>query len=90
MFSDAELKSIMLAVLRGRPEGATECTLEGAVQRALDWGSKVRTQTLLLDLVISGKVVIAVTPEGEIRFTGGREKERASHGGSATNGRLVP
>jgi hypothetical protein len=90
MFSDAELKSIMLAVLRGRPEGASECTLEQALQRALDWGSKVRTQTLLLDLVVSGKVVIAVTPEGELRFSKGRGQDHADHGRSTTNGTLAP
>lgn len=69
MFSDAELKSIVLAVLRGRPDGASEGAIENALQRAIDWGSKVRTQSLLLDLVVAGSVVIAVTPDGEIRFS---------------------
>jgi hypothetical protein len=68
MLSEDELKSIILAVIKGRPEGASDSAIEEGIQRALDWGSKVRTQSLLLDLIVSGSVVISVTPSGEIRF----------------------
>lgn len=69
MFSDRELKSIILAVLQGRPEGAPEEAVEEGIQQVLDWGSKVRAQSLLLDLVCSGRVAISVLPSGEIRFS---------------------
>lgn len=69
MFSDNEMKSIVLAVLRGQTVGVTESALDDGIQHVVDWGSKVRTQALLLDLILSGRVVVSVTPEGEIRFT---------------------
>jgi hypothetical protein len=76
MFSDSDLKSIILAVLRGQPDGASEDAVEDGIQRALEWGSKVRTQSLLLDLVFSGKVVISVLPSGEIRFSRASEAQQ--------------
>ena len=75
MFSDAEMKSIILAVLKGRPDGAPESTVDDGIERALDWGCKVRTQSLLLDLILSGRVVVSVTPTGEIRFAGAETQD---------------
>jgi hypothetical protein len=77
MFSDAEMKSIILAVLRGRPEGVNESSVDDGIERALDWGCKVRTQALLLDLILSGRVVISVTSTGEIRFSGATDDASA-------------
>ena len=78
MFSDAEIKSIILAVLRGRQDSASGSTVDEGIERVLDWSSKVRTQELLLDLILSGQVVISVTRDGEIRFSGAPEIPGAS------------
>jgi hypothetical protein len=78
MFSDNEMKSIILAVLRGGPDGVPESTVDDGIQRVLDWGSKVRTQALLLDLIFTGRVVISVTPAGEIRFARSTDTPEAS------------
>jgi hypothetical protein len=69
MFNDNEMKSLILAVLRGSGGGASESGMDDGIERVVDWGSKVRTQALLLDLIFSGRIVISVTPAGEIRFT---------------------
>jgi hypothetical protein len=68
MFDDNEMNSIILAVLRGRRRGVPESGMDDGIERVVDWCSKVRTQALLLDLIFSGRVVISVTPTGEIRF----------------------
>ncbi|MFN0071165.1 MAG: hypothetical protein ACKVVP_06710 [Chloroflexota bacterium] len=68
MFSDSELKSFMAAVLRGDETGGSEHEVDERVQYAVDWGGRIRVQALLLDLILSGSVVISVTPGGEIRF----------------------
>ena len=69
MFNDNEMNSIILAVLRGSGGGASESEMDDGIERVVDWGTKVRTQALLLDLIFSDRVVISVTPAGEIRFT---------------------
>jgi hypothetical protein len=69
MFNDNEMNSIILAVLRGSRGGAPESEMDDGIERVVDWGTKVRTQALLLDLIFSGGIVISVTPAGEIRFS---------------------
>src|SRR5688572_12751940 len=78
MFSDAEMKSIILAVLKGRPHGAPESAVDDGIEQVIDWGCKVRTQSLLLDLILSGRVVVSVTPTGEIRFARTTEKAEST------------
>ena len=69
MFSADEVQRILEAVDRGWLDGQADPPRDIALERALDWGSKVRAQQLLLDLIMSGDVAIGVRPDGEIRFT---------------------
>jgi hypothetical protein len=78
MFSDSEMKSIMRAVLKGRPEETPESAVDDAIERTLDWGCKVRAQSLLLELILSGRVVVSVTPAGEIRFAAAATSDASS------------
>jgi hypothetical protein len=78
MFSDDEMKSIVQAVLRGRSDIVTGSPVGDGIERALDWGTRVRAQSLLLDLILSGQVDVFVMPNGEIRFTRTTETSEAS------------
>lgn len=78
MFNDNEMKSITLAVLRGRRRGAPESDVDDEIERVVDWGSKVRTQALLLDLILSRRIVVSVTPAGEMRFSRSRDVPEGS------------